>query len=235
MRALSELVHALQKERGASSIFLGSTGTQFAERLSARVADCQLLERTVRDRLEHVDDKLDRMSAGARFYTRVALALRALDTLPVLRNEIVTLRTAPQDSVKAFTDIIGALLAVGYEVGEIAADPEISRAVVALVNFAQAKEYAGQERATAGASISSGQFHARDQQRLQYLIAAQEQAFGIFGEFAGQSFIDALNETLNSRDAAVVQRLRAAARDCSPGEPHRHFRRCVVSACDAPY
>ena len=116
VRALGELIHALQKERGASSIFLGSGGVQFAARLDARVADCRMLEQAVRDRLEHVDDRLDRMSSGARFYTRVALALQALDTLPQLRTTIVSLQAAPQDSVRSFTDIIGAQLAVGYEV-----------------------------------------------------------------------------------------------------------------------
>ena len=44
VRELSGLIHALQKERGASSIFLGSTGTQFAERLAQRVAECRALE-----------------------------------------------------------------------------------------------------------------------------------------------------------------------------------------------
>ncbi len=219
MRALSELIHALQKERGAASIFLGSTGTQFAACLNERVGDCQVLEQAVREQLERLGDGFERMSCGARFYTCVVLALRALGTLPDLRNEIISLRTAPQDSIKAFIDVIGALLAVGYEIGEVATDPQVSRAVLALANFAQAKEYAGQERATGGASISSGRFTAEDLQRLRHLIAAQEQAFGIFAEFADRPFIDALNETLNSRDAAAVQQMRTVARQCSAGEP----------------
>src|ERR1700720_3268079 len=38
VRGISELIHALQKERGASSIYLGSNGAHFADRLVARVA-----------------------------------------------------------------------------------------------------------------------------------------------------------------------------------------------------
>ncbi len=219
VRELSGLIHALQKERGASSIFLGSNGTQFADRLAQRVAECRALELAVRGRLEHVDEKLDRMSSGARFYTRVALALRALDTLPQLRQQIASLVMAPQDSVSAFTLIISRLLAVGFEVGDIAADPVVSRALVALVNLAQAKEYAGQERATVGAALSSGRLDAASRQRLQQLIAAQEEAFRIFAEFSDSAHADAYNATIVSRDALEIARMRQAIIDLPHAEP----------------
>ncbi len=119
VKDISELIHALQKERGASSIYLGSNGAQFADSLAARIAECEALEKVVRERLAHVDEKLDRMSSGARFYTRVALAFRALDTLLGTREQIASLALAPQDAVKAFTEIIGCLLAVGFEVADI--------------------------------------------------------------------------------------------------------------------
>src|SRR5665213_3233219 len=103
VKSISELIHALQKERGASSIFLGSNGVQFSDRLTALVAECRDLESVVQERLEQLDKGLDRMSSGARFYTRVALALRALETLPETRAQIASLDVAAQDAVKAFT------------------------------------------------------------------------------------------------------------------------------------
>src|SRR6202521_3729103 len=75
VKGISELIHALQKERGASSIYLGSNGAQFADRLVARVAESHSLEARVRDHLEHVDEKLDPLSCSARFYTRAAFPL----------------------------------------------------------------------------------------------------------------------------------------------------------------
>jgi Nitrate and nitrite sensing/ANTAR domain len=235
VRELSQLIHALQKERGASSIYLGSNGAQFSKRLPARIAECQSLEIVVRDRLEHIDEKLDRMSSGARFFARVAVAFQALDTLPDLRRQIASRSIVPQDSVKAFTDVIGALLAVGFEVGDIAADPQVSRALVALVNFAQAKEYAGQERATAGAALSSGRISGADRQRLKYLIAAQEQAFAIFSEFADREAVDDLQEILGNGDSAKVLRMRVMTAATQLGEPagvsadqwHQHTTRRI--------
>jgi AmiR/NasT family two-component response regulator len=207
-RQLSEFIHALQKERGASAIYLGSNGTQFLDLLMARIADCDAIEGVVRARLENLDERLDRMSSGGRFYARVALAFRELEALPTLRREIAALAIAPQDSIKAFSDLIGALLAISFEVGDIAADLEVARALLAFVNLAQAKEYAGQERATTGAAISSGRFLATDHQRLQDLVRAQGQALGIFAQFAGQTLKGYLQETLESRASIEVQRMR---------------------------
>jgi AmiR/NasT family two-component response regulator len=211
VKDISELIHALQKERGVASIYLGSNGAQFADRLAARIAECQALEKAVRERLAHVDEKLDRMSSGARFYTRVALAFRALDMLPGTREQIASLALAPQDAVKTFTEIIGCLLAVGFEVADIAADPTISRALVALANFSQGKEYAGQERATAGGPFSRGHFLAADQRRLQYLVAAQDRAFRIFSEFADPLHITALHTIFTDHASTEVERMRTVA------------------------
>src|SRR5580704_3124645 len=70
VRSLGDLIHGVQRERGASSIVLGSHGANFLEQLDAQIAVCLQLERDVRAKLEQVDAKLDGMSFGARFYTR---------------------------------------------------------------------------------------------------------------------------------------------------------------------
>jgi hypothetical protein len=220
VKGISELIHALQKERGASSIYLGSNGAHFADRLVARVAESRSLEARVRDHLEHMDEKLDPMSCSARFYTRVAFAFRALDSLPDTREQVTALALAPQDAVKAFTDVIALLLAVGFEAADTAADAETSRALIALVNFAQGKEYAGQERATAGAALSRGHFDAVDRHHLRHLEAAQERAFKVFCEFADPRHLTLFLELSSSPETAEFKQLRARAFEQSPsGEP----------------
>jgi Nitrate and nitrite sensing/ANTAR domain len=211
LKTIGELVHALQKERGASSIFLGSKGELFGEELAGRVANCLDPERSMCERLGRVDETFDRISSGARLYTRVVLAFRALDALPGLREQVRSLGVAPQDAVRAFTWIIGCFLAVMFEVANVACDPAISRALVALVSFAQGKEYAGQERATAAVGFSRGSFDAAEYRRLQNLVAAQERAFRIFSEFADPAHIADFNAIVVDRNSAEVRRLRAIA------------------------
>lgn len=218
VKCISALIHVLQKERGASAIFLGSDGAQFAHNLSARVTESRELEHQVRERLQQVDEKLDRLGFGARFYQRVAITFRALETLPGTREQITSLAIAPQDSVKAFTEIIGCLLAVGFEVADIPADPAISRALLALVNFAQGKEYAGQERATGGGCFSRGQFRSGEQRHLQHLIAAQEKAFRIFADFADATHVAAFQAILAGHDSVEIDRMRQLALADSRGD-----------------
>jgi hypothetical protein len=228
-KGISELIHALQKERGASSIYLGSNGAHFADRLVACVAESRTLEERVRGHLELADEKLDRMSCSARFYTRVAFAFDALDSLPATREQVSALVLAPQDAVKTFTEVIALLLAVGFEAADIAADPETSRALIALVTFAQGKEYAGQERATAGGALSRGHFDAADRRHLQHLQAAQEQAFKLFTSFADPRHATLLLELSNAPETAQFKQMRTAALKQDPGgEP------CPVTA-DAWY
>src|ERR1700722_9193571 len=220
VKGISEAIHALPKERGASRMYLGSNGVQFADRLVARVAESRSLEARVRGHLEHMDEKLGPMSCSARFFTRVAYAFRALDSLPGTREQVAALVLAPQDAVKAFTDVIALLLAVGFEAADTAADPETSRALIALVNFAQGKEYAGQERATAGAALSRGQFDAVDRRHLRHLEAAQERAFKIFGEFAAPRPLAMFLELNSSVETAQFKQLRASAFEQDPsGRP----------------
>jgi hypothetical protein len=225
VKGISELIHALQKERGASSIYLGSNGAHFADRLVARVAESRSLEERVRDHLEHADEKLDPMSCSARFYTRVAFAFDALDSLPGTREQVSALVLAPQDAVKAFTEVIALLLAVGFEAADIAADPETSRALIALVTFAQGKEYAGQERATAGGALSRGHFDAADRRHLRHLQVAQEHAFKIFTQFADPRHVTLLLELSNSPETSEFKQMRATTLEQDPsGEP------CPVTA-----
>jgi AmiR/NasT family two-component response regulator len=216
VRVLSTLIHALQKERGTSSIFLGSRGAQFSSRVTERAAESEECERGVREQLDHVDEKLDQFSGGAHFYTRVAAAFSALECLPGLRGRIATLALAPMDAVSSFTEVIAALLAVGFEAADAAADPATSRALVAMVNFAQGKEYAGQERAIAGAALSRGTFDARDGVRLEHLQSAQTRAFEIFREFADPAPIAAYRELGEHPDMTELTRLRSLVQQRAP-------------------
>lgn len=211
VRDLSALIHALQKERGASSIYLGSGGKRFADDRARWQGDAKALEAVLRHRLDLVDEQLDRLSSGAQFYSRVAMALHALDGLPALREQVSSLALVPQDSVKAFTDVVSQLLSVVFEAADIAADPAISRALVALFNVVQGKEFAGQERATASAGFSRGRFDGVEHGRLAHLIEAQNRAFRIFAEFADPAHAAAFRTALADPAVAEVERMRAVA------------------------
>ena len=209
--SIAGLVHALQKERGASSIFLGSGGASFRELRADTAARSEELEAVVREKLAHFDEQLPGANAGTRFYASGARAFRALNALSALRAGIATESLGAQEAIKGFSRVISHLLALSFESADIAADPVTSRAIVALASLSQAKEYAGQERATGGAALSREQMDEPERRRLHYLVDAQERALGVFREFAAPEFIAALEALAAGTDWADVNLMRAAA------------------------
>src|SRR5690606_9642001 len=87
----------------------------------------------------------DASTAGkARLFSCVAHALFRLDELPDLRWRVREAK-APADEARAqFTRLISNLLAVVFEAADSALDADVTRTLVALLNFMQGKELSGQ-------------------------------------------------------------------------------------------
>jgi hypothetical protein len=224
VRALSALIHALQKERGSSSIFLGSSGSEFAQQFEERVQESERCEDAVRVQLERIDQTLEHAANGTRFFGRLAAALSIWERLPGMRSAIEVLSPASETAAGFYSELIASLLAVGFEATDVAADPETSRALVALVNFAQGKEYAGQERALGGAAWSSGTWSPALREQLRALIAAQECAFRVFREFAAAEHAAAFGDSDTDVNNADLHLLRSQALAGAALEPRQSSR-----------
>lgn len=184
VEAISRLVHQLQRERGLSNVFLASAGTRFQVQREQQQQVCQTEEQRLRARLLCPERVECPVTGGVRLYTRIACVLQALDGLPDLRCAISAQQLTPAAATQAFSRLVAGLLAVVFEAADAASDPEITRLLVALFNFMQGKEWAGQERAWAASGFAAGHFELTQQQTLQHLIEGQERCFEVFLQFA---------------------------------------------------
>jgi len=189
VRAISRFTHALQRERGICSIFLTSQGRRFRAQRHEQVVACEQAEHEVRAHFDRLDTDTTGLCNGARLFARLAVALHAMDALGGLRRRIGAQALAPQESTDAFARLIACLLAVVFEAVDSATDPEISRVLVAMVNFMQGKEFAGQERALGAGVFASGSVDAKRQQQWQHLIESQSGCFQVFAEFSGDALL----------------------------------------------
>lgn len=205
---VGRFTHALQRERGISNLFLGSHGAVFAEERLRQVAQCEALERKVRQEFEQLDTDATRVRNGARLFSRIALLLHALDGLPRLRAQVAALESTPAASTEAFSRMVAGLLAVVFEAADSASDPEVSRALVALFNFMQGKEFAGQERAFGVATFAAGRVDVAGQQHWRHLIAAQEGCFQVFADFSDAATLAADHASQDPQVLAQLERLR---------------------------
>ncbi len=206
--AIGRLIHALQKERGISNVFLGSHGTRFGDQRIQQLAECAETEIKVREHFDTLDTGSSRVRNGARLFSRIAFVLHALDSLPELRRRIAAQDIAPEESTTTFARLISGLLVVVFEAADSATDPEISRALVALFNFMQGKEFTGQERALGSATFAAGKTDNAHQQQWMHLIESQERCFQVFSEFADPQVLHAWNNNQTSESLAELERLR---------------------------
>ena len=200
--------HALQRERGLSNAFLASAGSRFASVRLEQIGDCESLEEEVRAALDQLDTDPAQARNGSRLFSRIAVVLYGLDGLPDLRARVTRHQLSPRDSTAAYVKLITGLLAVVFEAADTASDPEVSRALVALFNFMQGKEFAGQERAFGAAVFAAGSVDTADQQAWQHLVESQAASFRVFADFAGATVAAADHASQDPQVLAELERLR---------------------------
>ncbi|MBB5272288.1 nitrate- and nitrite sensing domain-containing protein [Quisquiliibacterium transsilvanicum] len=206
--ATASLVHELQRERGLSNLYLGSGGVRADGPMREQRQASDSSEAALRACLDRLDIDPARAGNGARLFARVAQLLCALDALPGLRAEIDQLTPSTDRATAAYVRLVAGLLAVVFEAADSAADPGISRQLVALFNFMQGKEFAGQERAAGTAMLAGERARTAAQQRLLHLIDAQERCLAVFADFAGPAHQDAWQAHQAPPVLAGLERLR---------------------------
>jgi hypothetical protein len=215
MRAL---IHALQRERGATNLFLESRGQCYAERMIEYRGEAQEAEQQLRSHFAGWLESPPRHQAASRFYAHVALALHGLEELPTLRQKIDRHEVDASAAMSSFNELVRRLLAVAFEAADPASDPGISSALVSLLNFMQGKELAGQERAVGVAGFGQGWLDEKLRPALMHRIEAQERCFQIFSEFADSEVLNRWQAFLCSPLTAEVERLRRIAFSMSPSD-----------------
>lgn len=228
---IGRFTHALQRERGIANIFLSSQGARFADQRLAQIAECDAVEQQVRAHFDALDTDASRVRNGSRLFSRVAVVLHGLDGLLALRDRVGELALSAGDATAAFTKLIAGLLAVVFEAADAATDPEISRALVAMFNFMQGKEFAGQERAFGARVFVAGYVDGAGQQQWRHLIDSQQGCFQAFADFSDP---EVLRIDQASRDPVVlaeVERLRRIGCTVRGGELDPNLSQAWFEAC----
>ncbi len=232
---IGRLTHALQRERGLTNMYLASGGAQSGSARLEQVAQCEHLEQEVRTRFDQLDTDASRVPHGARLFSRIAVALHALDALAPMRPRVAAGELTPQDASAAMTKVIAALLSVVFEWADSATEPEISRALVAQFNLMQGKEFAGQERALGAAVFASAHIDAGVQQQWRHLIDAQQRCFQVFTDFTDFTDADVLaaeQATQEPRTLAELERLRRIGHTATATGAHdKHLSQAWYDCC----
>ncbi len=212
---VGQLIQGLQRERGASGVYLASKGQRFADVRRKMVDEVVLLESRLRAVFaEHVEPA---QGATAKALSLMAWALLGMESLPALRSQVEQQAMVAHDSVAAYSHLIAGLIELVFHVADAAGLPSVSRLLVGLLHLVQAQEEAGQERALGALLFASGITSDAHQQRVLHLIDAQERSLRVFAEFADPALRNRWEQQQVAPVIAQLERLRRTLCVARPG------------------
>jgi len=172
---VSRLIHEMQRERGASAVFIGSKGGQMRSELVAQRKRTDHERQVAQAALEQLG-----VAAGGSFRAAIGDAAAAIGTLDARRKEIDALSIPASASSGYFTATIAKILLVTNETAKLSGNGETAAAIAGYVSFVEGKERVGQERAVGVGSIEAGKLDVATFVRVQNLAATQELYFKTF-------------------------------------------------------
>ncbi|MFA0998691.1 MULTISPECIES: methyl-accepting chemotaxis protein [Pseudomonas syringae group] len=203
---LSDVVTTLQRERGASGVFLGSGGKSMQDKL-----------KTFR---QETDKAMGEMRAqSTQDIPGTANVLRALDDVIALRLKVDGLAINNTESGTRFTDIIKTLIGYNYSLEASIEDPQILRALSSLNQFVDMKERAGRERVLLGLAFNQNRFDAALLSRFSRNLGEFSGYFEAFQRWSPEAFKTRLNDVLQQPGSLEVARLQRLGFDTPLGEP----------------
>ena len=216
IQCISNLVHGLQRERGASNVFLGSSGQKFAAERKTLMAQADQQMVDFESALADIHQSLTGDAVSSRLLNQIASALHGLEGLAALRRRVTDRAATAAAATDEYSGLIQSLIAVVFEAADTAVDPTIAGLLVAMVHLMNGKELCGQERAVGSAGFSSGHFDKSLAHRMVHLAEAQERCFQVFTRFADSDSMAAWERMREHEREPAISRLRNLASSVGP-------------------
>ncbi|WP_236438804.1 methyl-accepting chemotaxis protein [Pseudomonas syringae] len=203
---LSDVVTTMQRERGASGVFLGSGG------------------KTMQDKLKSLRLETDKAVAAMRAQSTEGLpepdkVMRAIDDLTALRVKVDGQAINNTESGTRFTDLIKVMIGFNYSLESSIDDPQILRSLSSLNQFVDMKERAGRERVLLGLAFNQNRFDAALLSRFSRNLGEFSGYFEAFQRWSPVAFKNKLDAVLQQPGSLEVARLQRLGFDTPLGDP----------------
>ncbi|SFI67837.1 nitrate- and nitrite sensing domain-containing protein [Albimonas pacifica] len=209
-RAASDVVHALQVERGISAGFIGAQGGGgFEGRLTAARADTDGAARAFGETLASYLEA----DGAARVAAAAQTAAARLESLAQTRRAVDALGLPLPDMAKWYTGSIRSLIDVEATLRGVIDFPGSERLMGVYASLIEAKERAGQERAMGANGFGAGRFEPAVFDAFRDLAISQEVYLDSAEAAAGEAMRREIAAFRGSPESAEVARLRAVAAD----------------------
>ncbi|MBE7519593.1 MAG: nitrate- and nitrite sensing domain-containing protein [Thermoflexaceae bacterium] len=214
MEALSSLavkasafVHESQKERGVTGVYVGSGGKQYGPELKAQRA---ITDKTIAD-LDAALGKVRPEAFGVEFVSNLQAAQKFVDELAAHRSKVDTLAARGTEGIDYYSNQNGAWLNVIAHIGKVSPDAELAKMLSAYVNFMQAKERMGRERALMSNAFARGHFNEGEFARFAGFVSAQDAYTEAFRASATPELVAFFEQTVKGKPVEAIATMRKVA------------------------
>jgi methyl-accepting chemotaxis protein len=203
----SQLVHEMQKERGATAVFIGTQGSKFGDELKnqRRETDKAMQRRNAyldknRDNIDHavVQQQLDAVASS-------------LSNLSSTRSQVDSLSIDNVTALKYYTQTHAKMIKITESIAELAVDGRVANQLIAYYSFLQGKERAGIERAVLSNVFAIDKFSNQSFTRFLRLSAEQNTYLSVFVSIADDELVSAYNTAMRHDSVQYVEDKRALA------------------------
>lgn len=208
------LAHEMQRERGASAVFVGSNGQRLQRELPRQRQETDAARKAYLAMVQ-AGDYASRPDALG---DTIRASIIQLDQLEAKRTAISNLAINGLASNAYFTATISPLIDAVGRIVSLSAEPSVTQALTTFYDLAQAKERAGQERAAGAVGFSHDKVDAAQYAMFMGIISEENSYFRSFDVFAGQADRDLLARTVTGPDVDEVIALRKRVLSTPIGE-----------------
>lgn len=201
----SKLVHELQKERGASAVYVGSGGNKMKNELEDNKRNTDKAISSYQNFMQSFDPK----QYGTEFGSKLTSVTNQLNDLQSKRSAVASLSIPKEEAVRYYTTTIQCFIQSFENVTLQANHPQLSTPVSAYVNFISAKELAGIERAVM-CGIAAGNKPIGSGELVQWLTAwkGQEQLLHNVEYLASKELSSFYKSNLTGQEVDKVSNIR---------------------------
>jgi methyl-accepting chemotaxis protein len=202
--ANNALIHELQKERGATAVFLGSKGEKFVSELNAQ-------RKLTNKAHTHLNEELNIFDSTNDNVNNIVLTIKnGLLRLDSIRSRSDGLSISLSEAIGYYTTQNHNMLSLTGFFSAISPNETVSNAI-AYYNFLEAKERAGIERAVASGGFAKNTFTKASFQKFISLVALQSSYLEQFSAKASIKAVKAYKKTLNNDAVVEVNGMRNVA------------------------
>ena len=198
---LSNVLHEMQKERGASAGYLNSKGKEFGKILSKQI--------------KNTDKKLiilkRYIQANNNIYTEYTKRHMDFSKLKQIRQKVKTLSISTKNEVGFYTNLNKETLDIIAHFSTVPKNTQVRNEMNSMLLFIEAKERAGIERAVLSGVFARNSFTPFLHNRFISVVSQQKVLLNLFQTTASSNILEFYKKISKNPSFKEVQRMRKTA------------------------